>query len=140
MQELALMHEADQVPAAMDPVQVQLQQMSEAMQTMVMMMRATTETIEALRKQVRLLEKVTPRQAAAINTAIRDRAAQLCRTYRISGKEKAVAAMIRKDMKLAFGAAAVRDLPRCDYENVRQQLQLWDDYKAMKRLRGGATR
>jgi hypothetical protein len=140
MQELALMHEADQVPAAMDPAQVQLQQMSEAMQTMAMMLRATAETIEALRKQVRLLEKVTPGQAAAINAAIRGRAAQLCEMYKVPGKEKTVAALIRKDMKLAFGAAAVRDLPRCDYENALQQLQLWDDYKAMKRLRGGATR
>ena len=35
----------------------QLQQMAEAMQTMASMLRATNESMEALRQQVRLLEK-----------------------------------------------------------------------------------
>ena len=114
----------------------QLQQMAEAMQTMASMLRATNESMEALRQQVRLLEKVTPAQASALNAGIRARAAALCTEYRLPGREKAVAAHIRKAIKVQFGASTVRDLPRCDYEAARMQVELWDDYKAIKAMKG----
>lgn len=124
------------LPAAQESMHQQLQRMSEAMQAMAGMLRATHESMEALRQQVRVLEKVTPAQATAINAAIRERASALCDAYKIHGREKSVATMIRKDLRVKFGAVSVRELPRCDYASVCQQLQLWDDYKALKALRG----
>lgn len=134
MGEMIQIPEAGQILAP-EQMAKQLQQVNEAMQLMAGMLRATTEAMEGLRRQVRMLEKVTPAQASSINARIRGRAAELCDAYRLAGQERAVSAMIRKDFRLKFGAASVRDLPRCDYETVLQQLTLWDDYKAMKKLR-----
>ena len=112
------------------------QQMAGAMSTMADMLRATNESMEQLRRQVRLLEKVTPAQCSAINAAIRERAATLCVDYRLPGQEKAVAAAIRKAIKLQFGAATVRELPRCDYDVAQEQVGMWEDYKAIKAIKG----
>ena len=123
------------------PVQManalELKHMAEMMATMAAMLQATTESMEQLRRQVRLLEKVTPAQASALNRAIRERATELCAIYMLRGEggEKAVAAAIRKAVKLRFGAASAKDLPRCEYEVAMAQVQGWDDYKIMKGIR-----
>ena len=115
-----------------------MQQMADAMQAMAGMLRATTDAMEQLRHQVRLLEKATPAQAAAMNAAIRQRAKKLCADYRMPGQEKAVAAAIRKAVRMQFGASAMRDLPRCDVEAARMQVDMWDDYAVVKAIRKGA--
>lgn len=127
--------EAEAAPATILEMETELRQMRDAMQMMAAMLRTTTEAMEALKQQVRLLEKVTGSQAAAINAGIRERAAGLCRRYRIPGQEKAVAAMIRKDLRMKYGITAVKELPRCDWEGVRSQIGLWDDYKALKTMK-----
>ena len=114
----------------------QLAQMAEAMQAVAAMLRATHEEMAALRQQVRLLEKVTPAQASALNGGIRARAAALCAEYRLPDREKAVAALIRRAIKTQFGASTVRELPRCDYEAARMQVEMWDDYKAIRAMKG----
>ena len=116
--------------------QTQLAQMTVAMQTMAAMLRTTNEAMESLRRQVRLLEKVTPAQASALNAAIRARAAALCADYRCAGGEKAVAAAIRKAIRIQFGATTVRELPRCDYEVARRQVDMWEDYRTIKAIKG----
>ena len=125
-------------PGGMTPLAMaeQLQQMTEAMQAMATMLRATHEEMAALRRQVQLLEKLTPAQASALNAWIRVRAAELCAEYRLTGREKAVAALIRKAIKAQFGASTVRELPRCDYEAARMQVELWDDTKALRAMKG----
>ena len=120
------------IPAA---VVEEMQQMREALQAMAGLLRATNETMMQLQRQVRLLEKVTPSQASALNKAIRERAAQLCDLYAARGCDKPVAAAIRKAVKLRFGAATAKDLPRCEYEVAMTQVQGWDDYKVMKGIR-----
>lgn len=119
---------------------VEIKRMAEMMATMAAMLQATTESMEQLRRQVRLLEKVTPAQASAINRAIRERAAELCAIYMLPGDgcEKPVAAAIRKAIKLRFGANSAKDLPRCEYEVAMSQVQGWDDYKTMKKIKGRA--
>lgn len=52
------------------------------MRGMADMMRTTNERMGALEREVRMLTKVTPAQATAINAAIRERAAALCLSYR----------------------------------------------------------
>lgn len=134
MGELVTMKQGDAlpIPAA---VAEEMRQMREAMQAMAQLLRTTNETMMQLQRQVRLLEKVTPAQASALNKAIRERAAQLCDLYAARGCDKAVAVAIRKAVKLRFGAATAKDLPRCEYEVAMAQVQGWDDYKTMKGIR-----
>lgn len=120
------------IPAA---VVEEMQQMREALQAMAGLLRATNETMMQLQRQVRLLEKVTSSQASALNRAIRERATELCAIYMAPGCDKAVAAAIRKAVKLRFGAATAKELPRCEYEVAMAQVQGWDDYKVMKGIR-----
>lgn len=121
--------------APVDIVARELTATRKAMQDMAMLLRSMGEEISDLRRQVRLLEKVTPSQASAINRAIRERAARLCQDYRAPGGEKAVGAAIRKAIKVTFGASTVRELPRCDFEVALEQVRIWDDYKAMMAIR-----
>ena len=123
------------------PVQManalELKHMAEMMANMAAMLKATTESMEQLRRQVRLLEKVTPAQATSNNRAIRDRATEICTIYMVRGDqgEKLAAAAIRKAVKLQFGAGSVKEISRCDYEIALEQVRTWDDYKAMKGIR-----
>jgi len=110
--------------------------MGQALSGLADMMRSTNERMGALEQQVRLLTKVTPMQAGEINGAVRARAADLCSAHKMAGKEQAVAAAIRRVLRLSYGVQSVRDLPRCEYQVALQQAQIWDDYKAMKKIRG----
>ena len=125
------------IPGAELPADVrrEMESMAAALQTMAAMLRATNETMAQLRRQVQLLEKVTPAQASEINRAVRERAAALCREYRAAGREKAVAAAIRKAMRATLGAQTVREVARCDYDVALQQARQWEDYKAMTAIR-----
>ena len=134
MGELVTMKQENALPVPAEVAQ-EMQQMREALQTMAGLLRTTNETMMQLQRQVRLLEKVTPAQAGALNKAIRERATELCAIYMAPGCDKPVAAAIRKAVKLRFGAAAAKDLPRCEYEVAMAQVRGWDDYKMMKGIR-----
>lgn len=114
-------------------------QIADAMRGMADMMRTTNERMTALEQQVRLLTKVTPMQASEINGAIRQRAKELCASYRADGGEKTVANAIRRDMRLALGVQNARDVPRCEYQVAINQVKIWDDYKTMKAIRARAS-
>ncbi len=117
MGELVTVKPSEALPIPAE-VAAEMQQMREALQTMAGLLRTTNETMAQLQRQVRLLEKVTPAQASALNKAIRERAAQLCDLYAARGCDKPVAAAIRKA--------------------VKPQVQGWDDYKTMKEIKGRA--
>lgn len=131
--EMMMQQESASLPA--DAAQA-LTQMAQAMRGMADMVRATNERMTVLEQQVRLLMKVTPMQANEINAAIRERAAALCGVYKAVGSEKAVANAIRRDVRLMQGVQSVRELPRCEYAVVLQQVRMWDDYKVMKGIKG----
>ena len=124
--------------AAQQAAAAEIKRMAEMMATMAAMLQTTTESMEQLRRQVRLLEKVTPAQASAVNKAIRERATEICALYVIRDDrgEKLAAAAIRKAVKLQFGAGAVKEIPRCDFEIALEAVRKWDDYKAMKDIKG----
>lgn len=111
-------------------------QMVQVMCGMADMMRTTNERMGQLEKQVLLLNKVTPAQAGMINTLIRERAKALCAAYRADGQERAAANAIRREIKLTHGVQNMRDLPRVEYAVVKKQVELWDDYKTMKAIKG----
>ena len=121
------------------PVPVELEsfmaQTMQLMQGMADMVRATNERMAALEQQVRMLEKVTPAQAANLNAAIRARATAACQEYRMAGLESQVSAAIRKTMRLATGARSVREIARCDYKPILELVNTWDEYKTMKAIK-----
>ena len=121
-------------------VQATLAQMGDIMRSMANMLRATNERMASLEREVKLLTKVTPAQANAINNAIRQRAAELCETYRAQGCEKAAANAIRRAVRLTTGTNSVRELPRCEYSVAMEQVQMWDDYKTMRAIKAKGLR
>lgn len=127
--------EPAQSPARMDEVTQLFAQVAQTMQSMATMIRATNERMAALEQSVRLLNKVTPAQAGAINAAIRERAAELCAEYRAAGCETAVGNAIRKELKLTMGVQSVRDVARCEYAVAVETARLWDDYRVMKAVK-----
>lgn len=127
------------MPAPMQATSEDVQKLLAAMQNMAVLLRATNERMCELEAQVRRLEKVTPAQAAAINRAVRERAAQVCGMHRAAGCEKAAAAAIRRAVKLTCGISSVRELPRADYSVVERQIQMWDDYAVMRRIKEKAN-
>lgn len=126
-------------PTLSTEMQQALAPVVEVMRGMADMVRATNERMAALEQQVRLLTKVTPAQASAINEAIRSRAAELCAQYRAEGCEKATANAIRRAVRLITGVTSVRELPRCEYSVALEQARMWDDYKAMKAIKARST-
>lgn len=130
---------APSAPAA-PGIEAFMDQTMRIMQGMADMVRTTNERMTALEQQVRMLEKVTPSQAADLNAAIRERAATVCAEYRMTGLEKPVAAAIRKSVRLATGARSAREIARCDYKPVRDLVGAWDEYKTVKAIKAkGAT-
>ena len=119
-------------------VKAALGQMGEIMRSMADMLRATNERMASLEREVRLMTKVTPAQANAINEAIRQRAVELCGEYRAKGCEKAAA--IRRAVRLTTGVNSIRELPRCEYAVAMEQVKMWDDFKTMKALRSKADK
>lgn len=126
--------QAPSAPAGAD-LETFMAQAMRLMQGMADMVRATNERMTALEKQVRMLEKVTPGQAAALNAAIRERAATVCAEYRMTGMEKQAAAAIRKSVRLATGAHSAREIARCDYKPICDLIGTWDEYRTMKALK-----
>lgn len=135
MDKQEIVRQESQAPALPADVAQAFGQMAQAMRGMADMVRATNERMTALEQQVRLLTKVTPAQANEVNAAIRERARELCESYRAQGSEKAVAAAIRRDVRLMQGVQSVRELPRCEYAVALHQARIWDDYKAMKAIK-----
>lgn len=127
--------EAAQAPARTDETAQLFAQLAQTMQSMATMIRATNERMAALEQSVRLLNKVTPAQAGAINAAIRERAAELCAEYHAAGCETAVGNAIRKELKLTMGVQSVRDVARCEYAVAVETARLWDDYRVMKAVK-----
>ncbi|MEG1358365.1 MAG: hypothetical protein RSE23_01750 [Clostridia bacterium] len=105
------------------------------MRGMADMVRATNERMAAMERDLRLLTKVTGAQSTEINKAIRARAEQMCEAYSAPGCDKAVAAAIRREIRLMCGVDNMRELPRCEYSVVMRQIGLWDDRKTVRAVK-----
>lgn len=122
------------------------------------MLRVTNERMAEMEKVIRTLEKVTPRQAGNVNRAIRERAAEICREYRMGvtitpvepgrgqapekarfepdkEKAKAVGTAIRRDVRAATGARSMQAVARCDYSTVIGMIMDWDEYETIQGIR-----
>lgn len=135
MNEIEIIRPGGELAAPQEVTAAELRRMGDVLATMAAMLQATTESMEQLRRQVRLLEKVTPAQASALNRVIRERAVEICAIYMVRDGEKPAASAIRKAFRLQFGVKTAKELPRCDYEIAMEAIQSWDDYAAMKKIR-----
>ena len=119
---------------------VPMSQVMDALTGMAMLLRNTNERMAALEMEVKRLTKVTPAQANDVNDKMRKRAMDLCRQHRIQGSEKAVTAVIRKDVKRLMGIGTARELPRSDYQATLSLIENWDDFDVILRLKKEARK
>jgi len=112
-----------------------LDQMVALMRGMADMIRATNERMAALETSVRQLEKVTPGQASEICRSIRNRAEEICDSYRMPGLEKPVATAIRRTVRAATGSRSTQGIARCDFAPVMEIIRDWDEYRTVKRIK-----
>ena len=114
---------------------LEIHEMRDGMLQMALLIREMNERMAELEKTLRDQVKVTPAQASAINREIRKRATELCRMYSAEGGEHDTILAIRRSLKATCGAGCVRDLRRCDYELALKAVRIWEDYRAMNRIK-----
>lgn len=98
-------------------------QMEQSVRVMAEALRATNENVETLKRQLQQMVPLTSAQANALNKQIRQRSASLREQYRLGADaDAAIAAAIRKDVKLAAGARSISELPRSLYSVYSDQI------------------
>lgn len=131
----------EQLPAGVSDREELLQlnrEMGERMVAMALMLRETNERLAAMEQALRTLEKVTPYQAKGINRLMRERAAEVCREYRMPGQEKKVAGAIRRTVRELTGVKTAQEIARCDYQTVLEAVGTWDRYDVIQGIRKAA--
>lgn len=123
------------IPGSQLPSTASNEMLLDALRSMACLLRSTNDRMQSLEQEVKRLTKVTPSQAAALNSAIRRRAGELCIRHRANGCEKAITAAIRKAIKHTCGISSARELPRCDYPVAMQQVEMWDDYRLIRDIK-----
>jgi hypothetical protein len=131
---------ADQTARGTEDLQRALCSMAEQLRMMAETVRATNERMGGIERTVATLEKVTPAQAAELNAAVRERAKEICADYLVDGEQKAVAKLIRKEVRMLTGSRGAKGIARCDFATVREMIETWDDVAAMARIRKGRTK
>ena len=111
---------------------------NEQLAAMALMLRETNERLAAMEQALRTLEKVTPYQAKTINRLMRERAAEVCREYRMPGQEKKVAGAIRRTVRELTGVKSAQEIARCDYQTVLDTVGTWDRYDVIQKIRKAA--
>lgn len=122
--------EGAQLPAAHEALEMIRQLLSNQ--------QAMAQEIEQLRRSVQLLTKVTPAQATALNRAMRERAAVICERYRLQDEGNCLTLLsncIRRDVRFRAGISSIKDLPRCEWEAYMHYVDMWDDYKEVRKIR-----
>ena len=114
----------------------QVGQMLDLLRAMAAELAAQRAETEELKKELRLMVPISTAQEKLIKEAMSLRAETLCRMYGIQGKPKVVSA-IRKGLRTMSGANALRDMPRCDFEVYLEAVQMWEDYKTLKKIKEG---
>lgn len=113
-----------------------MEQQNKSILVMAEAIKATNESVEMLKRQMQQLVPITASQASAINRQIRLRATDLRAQYRLPDTaDVAIAAAIRKDVKLSAGARSIGELPRSMYSVYAEQVALWDNYAEMKAIK-----
>lgn len=137
-----------------------MEEMAGMIRSLAEMLRVTNERLAGMEAALRTLEKATPQQAGEIGKAIRARAGEICEAYRMgvtvtpvepgrgsvperaafeanAEKRKAVAAAIRRDVRILTGAKTAREIARIDVPTVLDAVRGWDDLEEIRKIRKG---
>lgn len=118
-----------------------IDQMKELMLGMAEAIRATSERMAKMERQIELMTPLTGAQERALCGEIRRRAGELKEQYRLEdGSEAAIASAIRVSLRKEGGVRAVRELPRIEYNVLLERVAMWDDYDVMRRIRRQARK
>ena len=88
--------------------------------------------IEQLERTIAQLTPITPAQARALGTMVRDRSAQLQAQYGLPAQSiRSISAALRKAIQLDAGVRSLAELPRTLYSVYTDFIAMWDDYDVM---------
>lgn len=113
-------------------------QQAEIMKAMAAQLGAACDKIDKLERQVRRLMRLTPSQVTELNSAVRKRAEELCREYRLSERERAVNVMIRDGIRREFGGT-VKECSADDFLIIKAFIAEWEDTAKLRKLRSGSV-
>lgn len=153
MTELIEIRDSARAPATMQEamgtiavMQGQMDSMRGMMAAMAEMIRANNEQISrmgAAMQQLAMRQPVSRVQAAALNRALKDRAAELCSAWGCPAAAAAVVKCIRRDVRAALASGAgvsarsMSDVPACQYQTVMEMISRWDDLMIRRKARKG---
>ena len=82
------------------------------------------------------LTPITPAQARALGTMVRDRSAQLQAQYGLPAQSiRSISAALRKAIQLDAGVRTLTELPRTLYPVYADFIAMWDDYDVMTSIK-----
>lgn len=102
----------------------------EAMERLAAQQAAQNNRLDAMEKQLRLQTPITPKQGQYLNDSIRARARELLDEAGLADDKWAVMKLgnaIRKSVLIRNGAAALREIPRCEYQVAMHHIGIWND-------------
>ena len=107
-----------------------LEQNTEALERLASAQMAQNQRLEALEKQIRLQTPITPKQAASLNDAIRQKRRETLDKRGLADDKKAVTRLgnaIRRDVLSRYGVAGLREIPRHEYQVAMNQINIWNN-------------
>ncbi len=99
------------------------------------------DRLEALEKQIRLQTPVTSKQAAYINETIKNRSQELLLKRGVTDNKTIgkLSRAIRRSVLMRYGASAVRDIPRHEYNIALEMAGMWYDMLTVWNVAKGAN-
>ena len=110
--------------------------MKSALAIMADTMNSMCLRIEQLERTIAQLTPITPAQARALGTMVRDRSAQLQAQYGLPAQSiRSISAALRKAIQLDAGVRTLTELPRTLYPVYADFIAMWDDYDVMTSIK-----
>ncbi len=114
-----------------------LRQNMEALRELSQTQKMQSDRLEALERQLRLNTPVSTAQEGYLKTAIRQRSEELLEKKGFGEDRKAAASCgraIRKAVLGRYGAGALREIPKHEYEVAMRQIETWNDQGAVLKI------
>ena len=127
------------IQQTMSPVLAQMAELlknnTEAIQSLAAQEKIQTDRLNALEKEIRLLQPVTRTQVRYINDAMKARARDILSKKDLQDDKTAVketVKAIKKSVLSRYGIAAVGDIPKHEYTVAMNQIGSWSDMLVLR--------
>lgn len=105
---------------------------NEALRSVVLALSAEMSQVSLM---LREMVTLTASQEASLKRAAIGRAQELCARYGLPPKRYArIAALIRADVTRPSGVRAVRDIPRCEFDQALEQARTWEKPGVLRKM------